>query len=217
MNIQYFLKERLKFIKQFYKTSTEPYVECMRLINEGQEPFTFIYSEDSEPAYLNEWQEAEESIQVHGRVCLSMLSTVFKLYLETLVKQLNIPIDKNLIKKGWLNTYKTSFANNLEIKFEDAPTNLAVLGEIPIARNRIQHPESITSDSSHYLTSDLKKLSQPFFVIDKEEFDLSGLEVGLRSWMYMPIMVSQDKLLTAISEIEKFSEWLDEKIKERIS
>lgn len=35
-------------------------------------PFIPPYSEDGEPAYLNEWLESDSSVQVLGSACLSM-------------------------------------------------------------------------------------------------------------------------------------------------
>lgn len=213
MDVRYFLKRRVEFIRQFYNISSSAYTERKHLIEAGKEPFVPPYSEDPEPAFLDEWLEAEESLQVLGRTCISMLAAIFHLYFKTLERQIGIPVDSSLnadFKGGWLNGYKAYFARHFHIRFEDSPTRLAVLEEIVLVRNRTQHPESITMDSSHYSDNDLKKLSHPFFVDENDASLFSETEEGERAWlMAPPIRVTAEKLFAALSEVESFAEWLE--------
>lgn len=213
MNVRYFLKQRLEFIRQFYVNSSATYIERKRLIEAEEEPFVPPYSEDPEPAFLDEWIEAEESLQVLGRTCISMLSAIFHLYLKTWEREIGIPVDDFLkadFKNGWLNGYKAYFARHFNIRFDDSPSDLAVLEEIVLARNRIQHPESITMDSLHYSDSDLKKLQHPFFIDENDASLFSETEEGERAWLTAPqIQVTSEKLFTALSEVESFAEWLE--------
>lgn len=48
MDIQYFLNQRVKFIKQLYVTSSAVYIERKRLIESNEVPFAAPYSEDPE-------------------------------------------------------------------------------------------------------------------------------------------------------------------------
>ena len=80
MDVRYFLGERLAFIEQLYVNSAAPFIERKRKIEAEEEPFVPPYSEDPEPAFLSEWLEAEESLQVIGHTCISMLSASFHLY-----------------------------------------------------------------------------------------------------------------------------------------
>jgi hypothetical protein len=213
VDVRYFLKQRVEFIRQLYVTSSAAYIERKHLIEAGEEPFIAPYSEDPEPPFLVEWLEAEESLQVLGRTCISMLAAVFHLYFKTWEHQVGIPIDDSLktdFKNGWLNGYKAYFASHFHIRFEDSPTGLAVLEEIVLARNRIQHPESITTDSTYYSDSDLKKLPHPFFIDGNDDSFFGDIEAGERAWlMAPPIRVTSEKLFTALSEVEKFAEWLE--------
>ena len=72
MDVQYFLERRLEFIRQFYVNSSAGFIERKRQIEAEEEPYVPPYSEDPEPAFLNEWLEAEESLQVLGRICISL-------------------------------------------------------------------------------------------------------------------------------------------------
>ena len=213
MDVRYFLKQRVEFIRQFYVISSVAYIERKRLIEAEEEPFVPPYSEYPEPAFLDEWLEAEESLQVLGRTCISMLAAIFHLYFKTWERQIGIPVDASLkadFKNGWLNGYKAYFARHFRVRFEDSPTGLAVLEEIILVRNRAQHPESITMDNSHYSDSDLEKLSHPFFIDENDTSLFSEMEEGERAWlMAPPIQVTAEKLFAALSEVENFSEWLE--------
>lgn len=147
MDIRYFLGERLAFIEQLYVNSAAPFIERKRKIEAQEEPFVPPYSEDPEPAFLSECLEAEESLQVIGRTCISMLSASFHLYFKTLERQLRRPVDNSyssVFKRGWFNGYKAYFQRQFNVSFESSPCNLSLLEELALARNRVQHPESIT-------------------------------------------------------------------------
>lgn len=213
MDVQYFLNRRVDFIRQFYEMSAAPFIERKRQIEAEEEPFVPPYSEDPEPPFLAEWLEAEESLQVLGRTCISMLAAVFHLYFKTWERQIGIPVDASLkgdFKNGWFNGYKAYFERHFKIRFADSPAQIGVLEEIVLVRNRAQHPESITMDSSHYSESDLKKLSHPFFIDENDASLFSEIEEGERAWLMLPsIRVTAEKLLTALSEVIRFAEWLE--------
>jgi hypothetical protein len=215
VDIQFFLFERLQFIEQFYRNSAAPFVERKRRIEAEEEPFVPPYSEDGEPTFLAEWVEADESLNVLGRSCISMLTASLHLYLKTWERQIGIPIDESLKpcfkSNGWFHGYKAHFAQQLGVRFEDSPCNLSLLEELVLARNRVQHPESITTHSTHYSDSDLKKLPRPFFV-DEKDLDLfSEVDEGTRSWLMQPtVYVTGEKLFSALSEVSRFSKWFED-------
>lgn len=213
MNVRYFLKERLAFIQQFYATTSEAYVERMRKIKAGEEPFIPEYSEDDEPPFLDEYLEAHESLQVLGGTCVSMLAATLHLYFKAWERQSGVPVDSSLkpaFKDGWLHGYMAYFERHTPVRFKDAPSNLALLEELVLARNRIQHPDSITVIGSHYSDDDLRKLPRPFFIDEHDLALLSDAEELERGWLVSPaIYVSSEKLLAAIAEVECFAGWLE--------
>ena len=158
--------------------------------------------------------EAEESLQVLGRTCISMLAAVFHLYFKAWEHRLGIPVDNSLRSvfkhKGWLNGYNAYFARHFHIRFEDSPIDLCVLEDIVLVRNRAQHSELITMDTVYYSDTDLKKLPHPFFIDEREACLFSDTEEGERTLLIAPpIRVTAEKLSFALSEVEKFSEWLE--------
>lgn len=215
MDIQFFLWKRLEFVEQFYQNCAAFFVERKRKIEAGEEPFVQPDNEDGEPQFLAEWIEADESLQLLGLSCISMVATSFHLYLQTWERQIGIPIDESLKPRfkngGWFRGYKAYFAERLGVRFEESECDLSLLEELVLARNRAQHPDSITSHSARYADSDLKKLPRPFFA-DQRELELFGeIDESACNWLAPPaVRVTGEKLRAAISEVMRFSKWLED-------
>ena len=106
MDVGYFLNERIAFVRHYYDTASFPFIEKKRKIRAGEEPFIPPYSEDGEPPFLEEYGEAEESLQVLGYSCISMLAAALQLYLRTWTIELGRPVGdsfKREFKAGWLH------------------------------------------------------------------------------------------------------------------
>lgn len=213
MDVRFFLGQRLTFVAQLYTNSTKSFLENKRLIEAEEEPYVPVYSEDGGPPFIAEWIEAEESLQVLGHACLSMLSASFHLYFKGLEHQLHVPAGKKYgaeFKRGWFNGYRAYFRDEFAIKFEDSNCNLCLLEEVVLVRNRVQHPEWITSQRAHYSTDDLEKLKSPFFIEVRDAELFNAQEEGERSWLMRPaIHVNEEKFLSAVSEVARFAEWLE--------
>ncbi|WP_175867943.1 hypothetical protein [Burkholderia diffusa] len=226
MNVAWFLKQRIGFIRVLYRDSTAPFVERMRLIGAEEPPFEPPYSEDGEPAFLTEWIDASDSVQVLGHACVSMLAGALHVYFETWERNFRIEIDPGVQrrlfrKKGWLHGYRVVFAKALGVRFEDSSADLALLEQLVLARNRAQHPGSLTSISPTHAPKDLVKYPSPFFLTDRErellvDAETSGLDVGSK-WMMEPTLhVDADKLEAVLAEVERFATWFDEACFDRL-
>jgi hypothetical protein len=214
------LKARTAFIRQFYEVTAAPYLERIRKIDAAEEPFDQPYYDEyssDEPAYLEEWMEADESLHVLAYACISMLAASLQLYFKTLESMFPRPagdLFKAVFKKsGWLAGYKAYFTYYADINFGDCPANLELLEEVVLARNRVQHPEPTQNFKTHYSNYDLKKLSYPFFIDETDAHLLGDADEGEKRWLLPPTLhVTGEKLMAAIEEVEKFCEWLDERI-----
>lgn len=213
MDIHYFLIKRLKFVRQFYVTSSMPYLERKRKIEAEEEPFVPPYSEDGEPAFLVEWLEADESLHVLAYSCISMLAAALRLYFKAWVKESGVPIDEQQFKKvkgkeGWLAAYMEHFSRRFNIDIRGASINLRLFEEVVLARNLVEHPESIACLRPHFSDADLKKLQHPFFVDESEAELLAHGDEGERVWFIPPTLhVTHAQLLDVTSEIEHFAVW----------
>lgn len=215
MDVLSFLKERTKFIRHFYETAGEPFRETMRKIEADEPPFDNPpYSEDGEPPYLEEWIQAEEGLDVLGRTCLSMLSSSIQLYFKTWESELRIRWEEGererAFRKGFLRGYLICFGEVLGLSWDECPANLDLIEQITLGRNRDQHPEHISSMRVNHARKDLEKHPHPFFASETERRMYADPEMEGAFLMSPSVHVSREALFTAIEEVEKLAEWLEE-------
>lgn len=217
MDVGYFLRERIAFIRQFYDAASLPFTEKKRKIEAEEDPFIPPYSESGEPPFLAEWIEADDSLHVLGYTCVSMLAASLHLYLRTWESEFGIPVSEALKakfkKEGWFNGYRAYFESQMGIHFDQSPADLSLLEEIVLARNRVQHPETITNQRTHYSSKDIEKLRRPFLVDEQEKRLLGDIGESESSWLGPPnVHIAKKQLDVVIAEVEKFSEWLESQI-----
>lgn len=105
MDVLYYLRKRTHFIWYFYQNSAAPFLEIKRKIEAEEAPFEIRlcvdmgepalfdsppYVESREPAFLEEWIEADEAVAVLGRCCLTMVSSSLRLYFRTWEKEIRV-------------------------------------------------------------------------------------------------------------------------------
>lgn len=211
LDIEALLKERTKFIRYFYETAVAPFAKTMDEIENEVEPYIPLYNEDGEPSFLDEWLNAKAGLDTCGHHALSMLSSSLQLYIKEWIDRLDrfhgITFEMNFKKKGWFNGYRKIF-EKVGLNMSDCPANLSIIEQIPLVRNRIQHPEHLISTNISYSKSDLSKFLSPYFV---QDYDLA-LTYGQEetSWLFRPaISPTIEKIIEAIYNVEKFCSWLD--------
>lgn len=217
MDVLWFLQKRLEFVRQLHDTTSRPYLERKRLIEKGEAPYVPPHSEDGEPPFLEEWIEADDSLHVLGYSCLSMLATALHLYFKAWQRQAGYSLDpsiKAMFKdNGWLRSYQAHFASRLGIDFADAPGELELLEELVLARNRVQHPESISQTRPTLSASDLQKIRHPFFLDEREKDLFAEGERIVARWLLTPsVHASPEKVYAAIDTISQFAIWFEDKI-----
>ncbi|MBP6018387.1 hypothetical protein H0A65_03220 [Alcaligenaceae bacterium] len=215
MEVLYFLKDRTRLIRQYYECAAQPFIEIMRKIEAKEEPYVPPYSEDGEPAFLSEWIDASELLEVTGRCCISMLSASLQLYFRTWERQLGLSCGKEFAaafkKEGLVRGYQTCLGDKVGIDWSRCPADLSIIEQVILARNRDQHPESITTVRITHAEKDWKSYPQPFFLSERESDLFQDSDDA--SWLMSPSLhVSRDKLMTAIDQVECLCEWLEEKM-----
>jgi hypothetical protein len=217
MDILYFLEQRLQLLGHFYETASSPFVETKRQIEAGEPPFEPPYSEDAEPPFVQEWSQADIALELLGRTCVSMLSDSLKLYFRTWEKNLWVepPCQKCFSSdfgKGFLSGYLACFGEALGVTWKDCPADLTVLEQVILARNRSQHPESLTSLDVAHDRATWEKHPRLFFARPSEaEMMPNGDTTG--SFMLNPsIHVSRENLFSAIEQVQLLASWLEERM-----
>jgi len=120
MDLLYFLKQRLQFIQGLYDSIVSVFEEKKCRIDAGKPPY--IDSRDpeyaDEPAFLAEWQEADDSLMVIGHWCLCMVQASLQAYLRACigplgsywwnVEELQLELGKKQ-GKSWFQRYRLLF------------------------------------------------------------------------------------------------------------
>jgi len=146
MDVLYFLRERTRFIRFVFDSATAPFSSIMQKIENEEPPFEPPHSEDGEPPFLAEWMEAEEGLQVVGRMCISMLSAALQLYFKTWENELGLKWEsmaerKMYFERGYVAGYRHAFGEVLNLSWDECPADFDVLEQLVLARNRDQHPD----------------------------------------------------------------------------
>jgi hypothetical protein len=216
MDVLYFLTERMKFIRRFYELAGEPFRETMRRIEAEKEPFVPAFSEyggDIEQPFLSEWLDADTSLELLGRACLSMLSASLQLYFKQWELKFGLSCGmhhKKAFKRGFLHGYQVCFADALGVAWEQCPADLAIVEQVTLARNRDQHPETISTFEVSHSKEDWTRYPRPFF---SDEFgrDFEDPDVLGNWWLGPRLRVSREKLFEAIDQVDLLAKWLDQR------
>lgn len=218
MDVLWFLTERTRFIRSFYDGAASSFVETKRKIEAHEEPFVPPYTEDDEPPFFAEWEDAQTSIEVLGQTCLSMLSDAMKLYFGRWADDLGINCveiaGKNTFKdEGFFRGYRKSFEKVLGIDWTDSGANLKMLEEVIHARNSAQHPDSITTMNVRHKGAHAVPVRDLFFIADWGRAAMAEKDEPSDSLfltlLYGPLEVSREALFAALDEFEKLASWLE--------
>jgi len=214
MDIEHFLEARTAFIRYFYENAVKPFNAIKIAIENEEEPYIPPYSEDDEPAFLEEWMDAEQGVETVGHTCISMLSSSLHLFLKSWVARLQnahgMKFNVNFKKKGWFNGYKQIF-DELELPLSQCGANLDLVEQITLARNRVQHPEEITKLGVDYSERDLKRFPKPFFANETELKMASRDSDGSATWWLRPsVKSSKERIFEAINQVEILCSWLEQ-------
>jgi hypothetical protein len=214
MDIRWFLKQRLDFIRTHYDGSASTFIEKKRQIEDGQAPFDNPpYSEDGEPPFLNEWIDADTSIDLVGIACVSLLSDALKLYFN-LIKEEEFRFEfdateNKALKNGFVGVFKNALGEILNTDWLESSINFDVIEQTVLARNQGQHGSDLTSFRVRVDPKTIERHPRPFFVRPEEAEAMADAEMGLSKFLQPSIKISRDSLFTAIDEVEKLGDWVE--------
>lgn len=151
MDLLYFLTRRVEFIQKLYESTIAPFEETKRKIEAGEEPFLHPSDPDhwsEEPPFLQEWQEADESIMVIGHWCLCMVQSTLNTYLRDSISPIGCvwwdpsALNRSLgAKKGksGFERYRHLFLEELGVDWTKAPVSLGDLEQLNLTRDDLIH------------------------------------------------------------------------------
>jgi|SRR5882724_1936112 len=218
MDILWFLKQRLEFIDRLYNDSTASFREKMCKIEAGEPPYEDQrhpeYDDVSEPAFLEEWQDANEAVEVVGYWCLNMVQASLKAFLEEYVNDMAsyyrpLSAAKAELAKtkaaGWFERYRLLFLNYFRIDWERGPVNIKDLEQINLTRDDLTHNVSVTTHAVYQTEKHAKRFPKGLFT-DAANADEVWMKLfGLGG----KITVGRDQLTQALELVDEFASWLE--------
>ena len=146
-----------------------------------------------------------------------MLSESLKLYFKTWEAQLWVERPcakcfKKLFSDGFLAGYRACFGEALKVNWDECRADFSILEQVTLARNRDQHPESITTLHTTHDQHTRKKHAQLFFVNDREKDVTFDPDNPGSPWLDPTLHVSRESLFAAIDQVELLAGWLEEKM-----
>jgi hypothetical protein len=214
MDILYFLKARTAFIRSHYDIAAGAFEAIKRQIEKKEPPFhDSPSSEDGEPAFLEEWIDADTSIRLVGLACGSLLHDALKLYLNFMQRErLRFAFDEadtNRLKKDFVATYRDALGEIFDTDWQETGVDFGVIEQTALARNRAQHGTTLTTFHEAHDKRTLRKHPRPHFA-DKREIE-AWEDAGRPNNMFVTptITVSRETLFAAIDAVEHLAEWME--------
>jgi len=209
MDLLYFLKERLRFIEQLYDGAISPFEETKRKIEEHEPPYVGNRDPEyvSEPAFLSEWQQANDSIMVIGHWALCMVQASLKAYLQGCIgptgsiwwrPKILLSLLAKKQGKSWFGRYRLLFLEDLEIDWNKGPVPLSNLEQLNLTRDDLIHNVDVLSIAVERNEKHAKLYPVGLFTDD--------LWAGIGAER---LKVDTENLRIAIELVEEFCTWID--------
>jgi hypothetical protein len=213
MDLLWFLRRRLDFGDRLYDQTTAPFQETIRKINAGEPPFEYVGDPDyvgSDPPFLEEYQQAAESIEVIGHWCLCMVYASLRAYLEEYLAEMardyrqafeDLPARLASKKaKSWFERHRLLFLDEMGIDWRKGPVKLEDLEHLNLARDDVTHNVDVMSIYAYQTERHAARYPKGLFIDDL----WSRLNLGGR------IRVGRDELSQALGMGGDFCAWLEE-------
>lgn len=197
-------------------------MERLRRIEAGEPPFDNPpIAEDGEPPYLTEWCNTQTALDVVGQSCVGLLSDTVKLFFahwssRVVPFSLDASEMKLMKERGFLAGYRKALGEIYDTDWSDCPVRFDIIEQVVLARNRTQHGGSLMTLRVTHDRHTLNRHPRPHFAsADEIENWAGGAEADGGSWGGFgapAVTVSREALFTAIEEVERLAQWLDQEI-----
>jgi hypothetical protein len=217
MDAAYFLKERTRLLRFYYKESEKAFRSLQSNIELGQPPFDNPpYSEDTEPAFLQEWTDAETAVDILGQSCVAILSDTLKLYFQTLQSRVVGfsfgDEEAKLLKRSFVAAYKDALGQILDTDWNDCPVRFDIVEQVVLARNRTQHGASLISLAVSHDANTLSKHPQPFFTTEDELKTWLDNGGDPNSFFCPTVKITRNNLFAAFEAAETLADWIESRM-----
>jgi hypothetical protein len=205
----YFLEARLRFIQHLYHAAKAPFEEIKRKIEADEPPYQDTRNPEDfdEPAFLTEWQQADDSVRVIGYWCLCMVQASLKAYLKEFIgptgrlREQHERLNRELAKKqggSWFGRYRLLFREDLGVEWSDGPVDLAELEQLNLTRDDVIHNIDMFTIAVERGGRHMERYPIGLFV------DELWQEIGADR-----VRIDATRLELAIRLVREFCTWLD--------
>ncbi len=212
------LIERLHAIQRLYDGAAAAFVDKKRKIELGEEPYEEPPfnpdTDDPEPPFLEDWNEADEFQNVIGQACISMLHSCLKDYLDEILRRSGIKkeADRLLSKRrnemkgeSWFGRYVAVFADAYSIDWGQSPIPTEEIEALNLARNDIQHGRQAHRLNRYLSEQHTKRFPLNLFLDDYERHT----PIEYRAHGLSRIYVSPEALQESIRRVESFCTFVE--------
>ena len=223
MNVDaaFFLRLRTRFIGRYYSTGVGPFREIQRKIDAEESPYDepppSFDPEYGEPAFLEEWIEADDAAQVVGTVCRVAPVRRPQTVLQGLGTAIGVSPERGRQSDREEGRVPVGLqAARLE-RFSkptghDCPVRFDVIEQIVLARNRAQHGEHLSILGARHDPKTLTKHRDLIFASEGELRMWVDDGAAPDTWLAPRLEITQESLGAAITEVEKLADWIEARI-----
>ncbi|OZA91931.1 MAG: hypothetical protein B7X76_01250 [Azorhizobium sp. 39-67-5] len=221
MDLSYFMRERTALIRLFYGKGRLPFEQMQREIEDEVPPWKpppFNPDTDSaEPPFVEEFMQAEHVKELVGLFAVSLLADTLKGYFEELERDLGIEFTDDKARRahfkvGWVEGYRQIIEHVMGEAYATCNVRFDLIEQVVLARNDFAHNTDFVIFQAKHNKQTLLKHRNPFFVgpDHKEHTDEDALDLEETPpwWGGPKIEISEEKLMTAIAEVEKLADWV---------
>jgi hypothetical protein len=220
MDLSYFMRERTALIRLFHGRGRLPFEQMQRDIEEEvppwEPPSVDPESYDGEPAFVEEFMQAEHVKELVGLFAVSMLADTLKSYFDEFQRDMGIsfPTEKArqaCFNEGWVEGNRRIIQEVMGDAYATCDVRFDLIEQVVLARNDFTHNTDFVIFQAKHNKKTHTKHPNPFFVGPDNEMETdNSLDLGdTPSWWGGPkIVVSEEKLMTVIAEVEKLADWV---------
>jgi len=208
VDLLYFLRTRLSFVDELYNSTVQPYEDRKCKIEAHEEPYVDLRDPEyaDEPAFLEEWQEADDAMMVIGHWCFCMVHASLKAYLKSYLGPVDVTADSSALDrelrstggKSWFERYRLLFLKALGVDWNSGPVKIGELEQLNLTRDDLIHNVDVLS------------LNVPMSADHAERFPNSLFTDDL--WYGVPggrVRIDHERLQLAIRLVLEFCGWLE--------
>ena len=224
MDIYFFVAERLKTVRFFYDSAAQPFLDNIRKIETGEDPFDLPPAdydmESGDPPFMDEWQLNKDALTLLGHSGIAMLQVSLQLYVNTYKEEVDrfygklewTPSNKKKMRgDNWFARDQQVFLDVLGIDWSEfGEKDLSVLEQITLARDDVFHQPHIWSVEAYQSRQHFVKYKESFFADDRylEHFKQTGRVFPGGTWA---IDVTPEKMHRAIELVGGFCQFMQGK------